>query len=282
MFRVFGCTGQVTNDVVIKALLMAYDAGADVINLSLGETNAWGATSDSEADIVNKIVSKGVSVVISAGNSGAQGIYTVGQPGTSASAFSVASIENDYYVAKELTATGISHSILYSPTGVDSIADGGVAISDKNPGNAADSCTASQISPAVKGKIALIQRGTCAFTDKANNAVAAGAVGVIFYNNVADAFSASAPGVSVPVISINNADGKELVAAILKGTVNLTFNHAGSLNPVENGGAVSTFSSNGAEAELNFKPNIAGIGGNVYSTLPRYLNSWGVMSVSIN
>lgn len=61
MWRVFGCKGSVTNDIVIKALLMAYDAGVDVINLSLGETNSWSITTDAEADVVNKIVKKGVS-----------------------------------------------------------------------------------------------------------------------------------------------------------------------------------------------------------------------------
>lgn len=61
MWRVFGCTGSVTNDIVIKALLMAYDAGCDVINLSLGETNAWSTTADAEAYVVNRIAEKGVS-----------------------------------------------------------------------------------------------------------------------------------------------------------------------------------------------------------------------------
>lgn len=73
MYRVFGCNGDASNDVILKALLMAYDGGADVINLSLGSTNAWGTTSDAEAEVVNKIVAKGVNVVISAGNSGSQG-----------------------------------------------------------------------------------------------------------------------------------------------------------------------------------------------------------------
>ena len=61
MWRVFGCDGQVTNDIVIKALLMAYDAGVDVINMSLGETNSWASTQDAEAEVVNKIAAKGVS-----------------------------------------------------------------------------------------------------------------------------------------------------------------------------------------------------------------------------
>ncbi|KAI8971818.1 peptidase S8/S53 domain-containing protein [Mycotypha africana] len=281
MWRVFGCDGQVTNDIVIKALLMAYDAGCDVINLSLGETNAWSVTTDAEADVVSQIAKKGVSVVISAGNSGAQGIYTVGQPSTSPGAFSVASIENSYYISKDLTATGINHSILYTNSNDDSsLEDGAVVAGDKNPGNSEEACTAAAINPEVKGKIALIKRGTCAFADKVNNAAGAGAVGVVIYNNVAGALTASVPGVTVPVVSISNADGKELLAAIQKSkdAVELKFNKKGSVQPIENAGTVSTFSSVGASAELNFKPNIAGIGGNVYSTMPTYLDSWGVMS----
>ena len=61
MWRVFGCTGSTTNDVVIQGLLSAYDAGAHVINLSLGETNSWANANDAELSVVDKIVAKGVS-----------------------------------------------------------------------------------------------------------------------------------------------------------------------------------------------------------------------------
>lgn len=124
----------------------------------------------------------------------------------------------------------------------------------------------------------MIERGTCTFAAKALNVQAAGAVGAIIFNNVPGSISASVPGVKIPVVTISNADGLALVAAIKKGTVSIKFNHAGSLQPIEDAGAVSSFSSLGAESELNFKPNIAGPGGNIYSTLPRYLGSYGVMS----
>jgi hypothetical protein len=214
-------------------------------------------------------------VVISAGNSGAQGIFTVGQPSTADNAFSVASIENGYYMSKDLTATGINRTILYTSGNDEALKDGAIVVGDKNPSSTSQGCTAASIDPAVKGKIALIQRGACNFADKANNAAAAGAVGVAIYNNVEGAFSASVSGVSIPVISVKLADGKDILAAIAKGEVVLKFNKKGSIQPIENAGTVSTFSSTGASAELNFKPNIAGIGGNVHSTLPRYLDSWG-------
>lgn len=172
-----------------------------------------------------------------------------------------------------------SLSIVYTASNDDSkLANGPVIYGDKSGASSSEACTSSSIDSAVKGKIALIQRGTCAFTDKVNNAASAGATGVIIYNNVAGALSASVPGVTVPVLSISNADGKALLAAIKAGTVTVTLNKKGSIQPIEGANTVSSFSSTGASAELNFKPNIAGIGGNVYSTLPRYLDSYGVMS----
>jgi len=60
------------------------------------------------ADLMNAII---LITMISAGNSGAEGIYTVGQPSTAVNAFSVASVENGYYVSKDLKATGVDHEI---------------------------------------------------------------------------------------------------------------------------------------------------------------------------
>ncbi|KAL9557641.1 hypothetical protein MBANPS3_001291 [Mucor bainieri] len=280
MWRVFGCKGNVANDVIVKALLMAYDAGVDVINLSLGETNSWSmSTGNPEIDIVNKIVKKGVSVIIAAGNSGLQGVYTVGQPSTAVNGLSIASIQNAYYQSTVIKATGIDRNILYLAANDDSkLANGPVVYGDKSGANDAEACTAGSIDSAVKGKIALIQRGTCNFSVKVDNAASAGAVGVIIYNNVAGSISFSVPDATVPVLSISNADGKALLAAIKARTVTLTINRRGPTLPVEDAKTVSIFSSTGASAELNLKPNIAGIGGNVYSTLPRYLSSYGTMS----
>jgi predicted Rossmann-fold nucleotide-binding protein len=111
MYRVFGCTGEVSGDVIIQALLMAYDGNVDVINLSLGADDAWSESSDAENEVVNKIAAKGVSVVISAGNDGAMGAFTLGQPSTAVNAFSIASIDNAYYTSESFNATGVDHTI---------------------------------------------------------------------------------------------------------------------------------------------------------------------------
>ncbi|MFI6506365.1 M28 family metallopeptidase [Streptosporangium sp. NPDC050855] len=50
------------------------------------------------------------------------------------------------------------------------------------PNTSTAGCEASDFEGFVAGRIALIQRGTCPFIDKATNAKAAGAAGVIFFN----------------------------------------------------------------------------------------------------
>jgi Zn-dependent M28 family amino/carboxypeptidase len=65
------------------------------------------------------------------------------------------------------------------------------------------------------GKIAVIERGVCYFSDKALNAENAGAIGVVIYNDQArqDAFlgTLGGPVVSIPVVGSSYAVGRELV-----------------------------------------------------------------------
>jgi hypothetical protein len=75
----------------------------------------------------------------------------------------------------------------------------------------------------VAGKIVLIDRGTCTFQSKAQKAEAAGAIGVIIANNQ----QGPGPGmpsdgtasVGIPVLSISQAQGAALKAALMTGPV---------------------------------------------------------------
>jgi hypothetical protein len=86
-------------------------------------------------------------------------------------------------------------------------------------GTTTDGCSA--IENDVAGKIALIERGVCEFGVKALNAEAAGAAGVIIYNNAANATAAPAsmgPGVvghlvTIVAVSLSRADGLPLTTA---------------------------------------------------------------------
>jgi len=74
---------------------------------------------------------------------------------------------------------------------------------------------------AVNGRIALVDRGTCAFAVKAKNAQNAGAIGVVVANNApgsAPGLGGADPTVTIPVVGISQADGVTLKAALAKRT----------------------------------------------------------------
>ncbi len=81
----------------------------------------------------------------------------------------------------------------------------------------------------VAGKIALIDRGTCSAQIKAQNAQAAGAIGVVIANNQPGgppSFS-TVPGIdpattSLPTLTVTQADGAALHAAVAAGPVEVT------------------------------------------------------------
>lgn len=90
------------------------------------------------------------------------------------------------------------------------------------PGPAADTstsgCEASDFDTFTPGNIAVLQRGSCAFAVKAQNAEAEGAVGVIIFNEGqvgrTDAFvgTLGGPGSTIPVVGAAFAVGTELAA----------------------------------------------------------------------
>jgi Zn-dependent M28 family amino/carboxypeptidase len=98
-----------------------------------------------------------------------------------------------------------------------------VPIDDNPPGTSTSGCEAADFAGFVRGRIALIQRGTCAFADKAVNAAAAGASGVLLFNEgqpdipgddrvgIINATLGEMGLVTIPVFDTGYANGAELV-----------------------------------------------------------------------
>ena len=76
--------------------------------------------------------------------------------------------------------------------------------------------SAGEFPGTVRNNIALIQRGTQTFATKLTNAMNAGAVGAIIYNNVAGNFSGTLAtnGSWIPAVSVSQADGATLVTLV--------------------------------------------------------------------
>jgi hypothetical protein len=90
-----------------------------------------------------------------------------------------------------------------------------------------DACTALTNAAAVAGKIALVERGTCTFARKARTVEDAGAIGMIIYNNAANAAAAPAqmagdvtviPQPTITSVSLTRADGLNVLGQVPSGT----------------------------------------------------------------
>ncbi|KAK4184029.1 putative aminopeptidase [Podospora australis] len=86
-------------------------------------------------------------------------------------------------------------------------------------------CTPADYPAAVAGNIALVSRGTCAFAEKSLSAKAAGAAGIVIYNNVPGSLSGTlgAPFADyAPVVGISQEDGTAILAQLSAGPVEAT------------------------------------------------------------
>ncbi|KAI8147341.1 peptidase S8/S53 domain-containing protein [Fennellomyces sp. T-0311] len=80
------------------------------------------------------------------------------------------------------------------------------------------------------------------------------------------AFTVSSPSVGKGILCIASFDN------------GYNLGSDGQVTAISTRNLVSDFSSLGGSFEIDFMPNIGGIGGYVYSTLPRAAGSWGVLS----
>ena len=106
------------------------------------------------------------------------------------------------------------------------VAAGGVVI--PSPGGSTSGCSASDFNGFPAGAVALVQRGTCTFRAKATNAKAAGAVGVVIFNEgnvdpdddrLGVIFGTlDPPQFDIPVIGTTFAVGRDLYSMVSSGT----------------------------------------------------------------
>lgn len=225
------CSYSYSSDIVDAGYKCA-DAGASVINMSLG---GGGFTSAAEAAWEDILVNRNVLPVAAAGNDGTTG-YSY--PASYGAVVSVAAIDSSKNLASfsqrndqvELAAPGV---------GVESTVPygaGGVTVSNQNyaasPMERSAETTASGtlvdggLCDSVgswSGRVVLCERGAIAFSDKVANAEAGGAVATIIYNNEAGGFlgslSCNGPSwracTSGPAVSMSQEDGQALMSTEL-------------------------------------------------------------------
>lgn len=291
--KVFSSSGSngATWDDILAAADDAVALGADVINMSLGSTCGFSTPEGEEgvAEVLENIASSGVMLSISAGNeySAALGTRigkghaltqnpdygTVASPSSYSEPLSIASVEKADSIDSCYLTVG-ERKVAFNDTVEDKTVEN---VKDDSPSfrslagkeleyvvvpNAGEAKDYDGLS--VEGKIALVSRGSVEYNTKKEAAKAAGAAGILVYNNEPGMLYMQMDNYDLPSAFISQADGKYLVG-LAEGQRKLTVSAtSGSVdNPTS--GEMSDFSSWGVTPELTLKPDLTAPGGNIKS-----------------
>ncbi|TQV75433.1 S8 family serine peptidase [Aliikangiella marina] len=265
-----GNTGDTLRGCFSPAILGAIDDaiadGVDVINYSVGGTTPFNPWLDSTEVGFLSANAAGVYVATSAGNSGPNPLTT-----TKAAPWysSTAATTHDRVVSTALDFNGTDYD--FQVGSGPGLPDGGLTapVIESGAVDAAnvEGCSAFPAN-SFDASIALISRGSCAFSDKINNAGAAGAVAVIVYNNAGDGLiSMSAPGTSIPGVFVGQTDGEAMVAALTATPgLSATIDSQNFVIGTGTGDVMASFSSRGPnEFGQIIAPQIAAPGVSVYA-----------------
>jgi subtilisin family serine protease len=267
-FRVFGCDGSATDADVAAAIDMAVAAGANVINMSLGET--FGGDDGLDTVAANNAAQNGVVVVASAGNEGPSA-YVAGSPGTASRVLGVGAVDAS-------RATFPAASIDSTPATTGLVANG-VAIATPitatvhvvpggTPGTVGLGCDPADYT-GTAGQIVVTKRGTCDRVDRAQLGFEAGAVAVIMVNNGPGLPPFEGPirlddgltPVTIPFIGVDAS--AEAALAALNGASHTITAAPDIANPTF--GFSADFSSSGPRNDSALKPDVAAPGVSVIS-----------------
>ena len=91
MYRVFGCNGTSSNDVIIDAIARAFTDGVQIISMSLGGLDGW--SEHPEVILASRVADRGVFMSIAAGNDGDDGLFASSSPAAGPDAMAVASVD---------------------------------------------------------------------------------------------------------------------------------------------------------------------------------------------
>ena len=293
--KVFGTKGGAYDSDYMVAIEDAVILGADSVNLSLGSGNPGMSRSSTEKyqAILDSLTNCGTVVAMSAGNSGSWvenannlgylyaddvSMQTDGSPGSFTNSLAVASVDNDGATGVSFSVAG--NSVIYNETGYTNAPLSTLSGEQKYvfiDGMGTEEDWAA-VGDALAGKVAFCSRGTISFSQKAEFAVAAGAIATVIYNNTTGTINMDLSDYTktAPAVSITEADGAMVKANstevtddagnVLYYTGTMTISDGVSSSQYNSKYyTMSDFSSWGVPGSLELKPEITAPGGNIYS-----------------
>lgn len=270
VYKVFGTPGindGATESAILAALEDAVNDGMNVINMSFGYDAPGLMADDPEAQAVEAASALGVMVVVAAGNNGPNP-GTVGTPADAPHAVSVGASNNDRMFSGTVQLAGGNTFTSLPGVGLNSfspLSGRMVDVSTIDPTGLA----CNGLGNGLGGAIVLIERGTCNFEVKLDNAQAAGAVAAIIYDNQPnEALVLMGVGAAtLPAAMVSNGDGlnlKQQIAAASSGGGPMTtvqFYAPAYTNPQ----SLASFSAAGPTLDNLIKPDLVAVGENFYT-----------------
>ena len=267
-YKVFGSPGvndYAGEDAVLKAIDDAVSDGMDVINLSLSDPVPIVLGEDLEVSAIEQATAMGHIVVVAAGNFGPDP-QTIGSPASAPAAITAGASVNDRTFTTDATVGAATYQSLpgSGPAPAQPVTAPIVDITMLGDNGLACSALAAN---SLKGDIALIERGTCLFSNKLMNAQAAGAVGALVYTDQAQpqAIVMDVGLVTLPAMMLSYGDGlsvKQQLANHAKQPATLNFaEKAFFVDPDQLAG----FSSIGPNVDGSIKPDLVAVGQYVYT-----------------
>ena len=246
---------------ILNAVDAALEDGMDVLNLSLG--GGYHGNNDLLAIGLDNAVDAGVVVAVAAGNSG-PGAGTIESPGRARKVITVGASTNQHFVGQPVTYPAGGGTTIGAAVGdFDALPTASFDLFDTQ----SDGC--ASVDPGASGKLALINRGTCTFSQKVANAKAAGAIAVIIVNNVAGDPTAMARTAGfdddLPAVMIGKNEGVALRASGAT-TVSAVATFQEFITEA-NKDILAGFSSQGpTNVDFAAKPDLTSVGVNVLSS----------------
>lgn len=277
-YRVFGCEGSVTDDVLVQAIIRAFEDGNDVITMSLGGNAGW---TEAVSSVVSSRVAKaGRIVTIAAGNDGQFGAFFASGPASGIDVIAVASVDNTVIPVQNAKSSDRDAPIPYISLQPLNFTESLPVFAISNTLVPDDACNPLPDStPDLSGFMVLIRRGSCTFDSKLQNVASKGARVALIYNNGGspNAFSSDI----IPAALISSEDGAYLLEKFNAGQPpKISFPQQGGAGAIAapTGGLVSTFSTYGPTFDAFLKPSLAAPGGGIVSTFPLELGAFAILS----
>jgi minor extracellular serine protease Vpr len=277
-YKVLDDNGFSTDATFLNGLEDAVNDGMNVVNYSSGSIVL--DTTDENGGPVSRAIASAVAagtlVVVAAGNAGPD-LETIGSPAVTPAAIAVGASENERFFWNAVTVGGLPYFAIEPDAYVQAGYSGQIsgAIIDVTALDTNGYGCSAFAANSLTGQIALISRGgtptPCTFDAKINNAQAAGAVGVVIYDNRSETifdytvdqplFGPALSTATLPTLFVSQADGQNIQQQVQASSGiagKLDFDGFTALPHPSN--VVSWFSSGGPSPSGRIRPDVLAVG----------------------